>query len=90
MLAKYPPLEDLADDDVGSSPWAMTPAESDRFIEVNFRSSAPDEQFQAVLLPALRMGLSIYAAPRHEVFAPGLARWQRGLRAIGLERLARR
>jgi hypothetical protein len=89
VLAQYPPLEDLNEGGVRSSPWAFTPSESARFIELNFRSSAPDEQFKFVLLRALRMGLFVYAAPRHEIIAPGLARWQRWLHGIGLERQAR-
>jgi len=36
LLRKYPGLEDLPDDKVDDSVWAMTPDESERLIALNF------------------------------------------------------
>jgi hypothetical protein len=36
LLRKYPALEDLPDDKVDDSAWAMTPDESERLIALNF------------------------------------------------------
>ncbi len=36
LLRKYPGLEDLPDDKVDHSVWAMTPDESERLITLNF------------------------------------------------------
>ena len=36
LLRRYPGLEDLPDDKVDDSVWAMTPDESERLIALNF------------------------------------------------------
>jgi hypothetical protein len=87
ILARYPALEDLADDNT-STPWAMTPAESTRFIGLNFQWSVTNEQLVFVFRRALFNGLHIYDAQNDEVIAPGPERWQSWLRKVGLGRLA--
>ena len=89
VLARYPSLEDISADDVGTrTPWAITPVESTRFIELNFRSSATKEQLTFVFRRALYHGLHIYDPQNDEVIAPGPERWQVWLRKAGLGRLA--
>jgi hypothetical protein len=87
VLARYPALEDL-DGNGQESPWAMTPVESDRFIEVNLHGSVTEEQVTFLFRRALYNGLYIYDPQNHEVMSPGPARWQILLRRIGLARLA--
>jgi hypothetical protein len=80
---------DLPDDDFDSgTPWAMTPVESTRFIELNFRWSVTNEQLAFVFGQAFYNGLHIYDPQNEEVFAPGPERWQTWLRKIGLGWLA--
>jgi hypothetical protein len=87
VLSRYPGLEALPDDDPGK-PWAMTPVESTRFIELNFRWSVTNEQLAFVFGRALYNGLHIYDPQNDEVIAPGPERWQSWLRKIGLGRMA--
>jgi hypothetical protein len=87
VLARYPALENL-DDDEPDPPWAMTPVESTRFIELNFRPSVTSEQLKFVFRRALYNGLHIYDPRNEEVIAPGPERWQIWLRRMGLGRLA--
>ena len=88
VLARYPALEDLPDDVVSETPWAMTPVDPTRFIELNFSWSVTSEQLAFVLGRALYNGLHIYDPQDDEVIAPGPERWQVWLRTIGLGRLA--
>ena len=89
VLARYPGLEALPDDEVDSAtPWAMTPVDSTRFIELNFRWSVTSEQLAFVLGRAVYYGLHIFDPQDNEVIAPGPERWQVWLRKIGLGRLA--
>jgi hypothetical protein len=62
ILKRYPPLEELADG--ADQPWAMTPPESGRVIELNLRASAPRAQLNDVLMSAARHGLYIYNPQR--------------------------
>jgi len=87
VLARFPALEDLADDD-RSTPWAFTPAESTRLIELNFGMSATEDQVLFIFQRALLNGLYIYDAQTSTIAAPGAARWQIWLRKIGLGSLA--
>ena len=59
LLRKYPALEDLPDDTVDRSVWAMTPDESDRLIALNF--GWPHAERVAKDLPklALKHGLAV-------------------------------
>jgi hypothetical protein len=90
VLSRYPALEDLPDDDP-DTPWAVTPVESTRFIELNFRWSVTNEQLAFVFGRALYNGLHIYNPQNDEVsdevIAPGPQRWQSWLRKVGLGRL---
>jgi hypothetical protein len=89
VLARYPALEELPDDDIDSrTPWAMTPVESNRFIELNFRWSVTEEQLTFVLGRALFNGLHVYDPQGGEIIAPGPERWQVWLRKVGLGRFA--
>jgi hypothetical protein len=87
VLARFPALEDLPVENP-VTPWAMTPDESTRFILLNFRWSATDEEIAFVLGRTLYNGLHIYDPQSDEVYAPGSERWQTWLRRIGLGRLA--
>jgi hypothetical protein len=89
ILSRFPALEDLPDDDADSdTPWAMTPVESTRFVELNFRWSVTNEQLAFVFGRALYNGLHIYDPQNDAVIAPGPERWQSWLRKVGLGRLA--
>jgi hypothetical protein len=59
LLRKFPALEDLPDDKVDDSVWAMTPDESERLIALNF--SWPDAEKVAKEVPKLarRHGLAV-------------------------------
>lgn len=87
LLKRYPALEDFADDGHGS-PWAMTPVESARFVELNLRWSVAEEQLLDILRSASRVGLYIYDPQGPLVVRPGPARWQLMLRRVGLGRFA--
>ena len=87
VLDRYPALEEI-DDETPDTPWAMTPVHSTRFIELNFRGSATEEQVTFILRRAFFNGLYVYDPQSEEVFAPGPARWQIWLRRLGLARLA--
>jgi hypothetical protein len=89
VLSRYPALEDLPEHEVDSgTPWAMTPVDSTRFIELSFRWSVTKEQLTFILGRALYHGLHIYDPQDDEVIAPGPERWQVWLRKLGLGRLA--
>ena len=89
VLGRYPALEDLPDGETDSAnPWAMTPVESTRFIELNLRWSATQEQLTFIFQRALYNGLHIYDPQNDEVIGPGPERWQVWLRKVGLGRLA--
>lgn len=51
LLRKYPALEDLPDDKVDDSAWAMTPDESERLIALNF--AWPEAERAAKEVPKL-------------------------------------
>ncbi len=87
VFAQFPALEDLADDNP-DTPWAMTPVESTRFIELNFQWSLTNEQLAFVFRRALYNALHIYDPQNDEVIARGPERWQIWLRKVGLARLA--
>jgi len=87
VLKKYPALEDLTDDEP-STPWAMTPVESARLIEINIRWEAPEATVLDIVGSALRWRLYVYDPQGPTVVVPGPARWQIFLRRLGLGRLA--
>lgn len=87
VLKRFPAFEDLANDDP-DQPWAMTPVESTRFIELSFRWSVTKEQLTFVIERALYNGLHIYNPQDGQVVGPGPERWQSWLRKIRLGRLA--
>jgi hypothetical protein len=86
VLRLYPPLEQTTPQ--SSSPWAMTPPDSDRYIEINLTWAASQEQVADIVVRALTRGLYLDDPQSHAVHTPGPARWQIWLRRIGVNSLA--
>lgn len=87
VLRKHPALEDLTDD-VPKTPWATTPVESARFVELNFQWDVPEPVLTEILTSALSTGFYVYDPQGPTVVKPGPARWQVGLRKLGLAKFA--
>ena len=59
LLRKYPRLEDLPDDKVDGSVWAMTPDESERLIALNFAWPEAERAAKEVPKLARKHGLAL-------------------------------
>lgn len=70
LLRKYPALEDLPEDKVDGSVWAVTPDESDRLIALNF--GWPDAERVAKEVPKLvrKHGLTLMDPQSGVIFRP--------------------
>jgi hypothetical protein len=69
LVAEYPPLEDLAETE--ESPWAMTPSESDRLVEIHLVWSAGDAVLLRIVELAIQHGVVLYDPQGPDVHSPG-------------------
>lgn len=75
LLAEYPSLEDFAGSEAERSPWAMTPTESDRLVEIHVRWGAEGSVLLQIVELALRHGIVLFDPHGPDVHAPrGVAR----------------
>lgn len=74
LLAKYPALEDLPDEVLNDggvhSPWAMTPTESDRLIEIFCVWGAPDAALERIVELAREHDLVLFDPQGPDVHSP--------------------
>ena len=74
LLAAYPALEDLPDELLSDggihSPWAMTPTDSDRVIEISCSWGAPEEALRRIVALAREHGLVLYDPQGPDVHPP--------------------
>ena len=69
LVAEYPPLEDLGSFE--QSPWAMTPSESDRLVEIHLTWSAEDAVVVRIVELAIQCGVVLYDPQGPDIHAPG-------------------
>jgi hypothetical protein len=68
VLSQYPALEDTGKDE--TSPWAMTPAASDRFVEFNLSWHAEDKALVTIVELARKHRVVLYDPQGPDVHSP--------------------